>query len=121
MDTNTPSTSKDTSSTGLEPNIAGALTYLLGFVTGILFLVLEKQSKFVRFHAMQSIITFGGLFVLQIVLQIVPILGALLSFFIIFPLSVLLWAFLMYKAFSGDKFKLPYIGDMAEKQIEKQA
>ena len=121
MDTNTPSTSKDTSSTGLEPNMAGALTYLLGFITGIVFLVLEKQSKFVRFHAMQSIITFGGLFVLQIVLQIVPILGALVSFFILFPLGVVLWVFLMYKAFSGEKFKLPYIGDMAEKQIEKQA
>ncbi len=124
MDTNTPSTpseTKDTSSTGLEPNMAGALAYLGLFVTGILFLVIEKKSKFVRFHAMQSTITFVGIFVLNFVLQIVPILGVLLTLFIIFPLSVLLWAFLMYKAFSGEKFKLPYIGDMAEKQIEKQA
>ena len=121
MDNNTPSAGKDTSSTGLEPNIAGALTYLLGFITGIVFLVIEKQSKFVRFHAMQSLITFGGLFVIQQVLVWgVPILGALVSLLLV-PLSILIWVFLMYKAFSGEKFKLPYIGDMAEKQIEKQA
>jgi len=121
MDNNTPSAGNETSSTGLEPNIAGALTYLLGFITGILFLVVEKQSRFVRFHAMQSLITFGGLFVVQQVLVWgVPILGALVSLLLV-PLSILVWVFLMYKAFSGEKFKLPFIGDMAEKQIEKPA
>ena len=50
----------DKSSTGLDPNLAAALAYLLGFLTGILFLVIEKDSKFVRFHALQSTMVFLG-------------------------------------------------------------
>ena len=82
-----------------------------------MFLVVEKDSRFVRFHAMQSTITFGGLFVIQVVLNLVPFIGWAVSGLIIFPLSVLLWAFLMFKAFSGEMFKLPTIGDMAERQL----
>jgi uncharacterized membrane protein len=115
METNT--SNPDKSSTGLAPNLAGALAYLLGPLTGILFLVIEKESRFVRFHAMQSTIVFGALFVLQVVLQILPILGSLLVVLVVFPLSVLLWAFLMFKAFSGEMFKLPTIGDIAERNI----
>ena len=114
MDT-TPNTEK--SSTGLEANLAGALTYVLGPITGILFLVLEKESKFVRFHAMQSTITFVALFVISLVLGMIPILGWLLL--LPFQLLVLvLWIFLMFKAFKGEKFKLPTIGDMAERQVK---
>jgi len=114
MDT-TPNTEK--SSTGLEANLAGALTYVLGPITGILFLVLEKESKFVRFHAMQSTITFVVLFVISLVLGMIPILGWLL----LLPLQLailVLWLFLMFKAFKGEKFKLPAIGDMAERQVQ---
>jgi len=114
MDT-TPNTEK--SSTGLEANLAGALTYLLGPITGILFLVLEKESKFVRFHAMQSTITFIVLFVVSLILGMIPILGWLL----LLPLQLailILWLFLMFKAFKGEKFKLPTIGDMAERQVQ---
>jgi uncharacterized membrane protein len=114
MDT-TPNTEK--SSTGLEANLAGALTYLLGPITGILFLVLEKESKFVRFHAMQSTITFIVLFVVSLVLGMIPILGWLL----LLPLQLailVLWLFLMFKAFKGEKFKLPTVGDMAERQVQ---
>ncbi len=113
MDT-TPNTEK--SSTGLEANLAGALTYVLGPITGILFLVLEKESKFVRFHAMQSTITFVALFVITLILSMIPILGWLL----LLPLQLailVLWIFLMFKAFKGEKFKLPTIGDMAERQV----
>jgi len=114
MDT-TPNTEK--SSTGLEANLAGALTYVLGPITGILFLVLEKESKFVRFHAMQSTITFVALFVISLVLGMIPILGWLLL--LPFQLLVLvLWIFLMFKAFKGEKFKLPTIGDLAERQVQ---
>jgi len=115
MNANSPN--PETSSTGLAPNLAGALAYLLGPITGIVFLVVEKDSRFVRFHAMQSTITFGGLFVIQVVLNLVPFIGWAVSGLIIFPLSVLLWAFLMFKAFSGEMFKLPTIGDMAERQL----
>src|SRR5580693_4438015 len=95
------------SSTGLEENVAGALTYFVGFITGILFLIIEKNSKFVRFHAMQSTILFGGLFVLYIVLSITIVLAIL-----VLPLMLLqlfLWLFMMYKAFNKETFKLPII------------
>lgn len=111
----TPSAEK--SSTGLEANLAGALTYLLGPITGILFLLLEKDSKFVRFHAMQSTITFLALFVVSVVLSMIPFLGWLVLVFVQLA-SVVLWVFLMFKAFQGEKFKLPTIGDMAERQIQ---
>ena len=98
----------------LGENIRGALCYILGFFSGIFFLITEKENKFVRFHAMQSTIIFGVLFLISFV----PILGWALSVFLI-PLSLLLWLFLMYKAYQGEKFKLPVIGDLAEQQAEK--
>ena len=64
---------------GLPENVAGALAYVLGPVTGVLFLVLEKKSKFVRFHAMQSLITFGGLFVI----------GSTITFWTIQPIEIM--------------------------------
>ncbi len=100
------------SSTGLEPKLAGLLTYLFGPVTGILFLVLEKQSTFVRFHAMQSTLTFVGLFVLSVVLRIIPLLGGIL-WGVLGLLQLVLWVFLMFKAFRGESYRLPVVGDMA--------
>jgi len=101
-------------SLGIEANIAALLSYLLGFVTGIIFYVLEKENKFVRFHAMQSMLVFGALFVLSIMLQFV--------IFILWPLVVILniagialWVILMVKAYQGEYFKLPIAGDIAEK------
>ena len=52
------------SSTGIQPNVAALLAYLVGFVSGLVFFLIEKENKFVRFHAMQSIGLSGGLFVL---------------------------------------------------------
>jgi uncharacterized membrane protein len=101
------------SSLGLSENIAGALTYLLGFITGIIFLLIEKNNKFVRFHAMQSTILFIVIFVIDIILSI-TIIGLLLVP-VVGLISLILWLFLMYQAFTGKKFKLPVIGDMAEK------
>ena len=104
--------------TGLQSNIAGALAYFLGPVTGILFLLIEKQNKFVRFHAMQSTLTFGGIFVLNIVLGFIPILGWLAGT-LLSLVSLILWVFLMYKAFNNEEYELPVIGEMARKQVEK--
>ena len=98
----------------LSENIRGALCYVLGFVSGIFFMLTEKKNKFVRFHAMQSIMVFLGL----TLLMMIPFIGWMLSVFIA-PLSLLLWLFLMYKAYQGEKFKLPIIGDLAEKHSEK--
>lgn len=99
-------------------NIIGALTYLLGFITGIIFLLVEKNNKFIRFHAMQSTITFGGLFIVNIVLQAVPFVGALVSS-LLSLVGLIAWVVLMIKAFQGEYFKLPYIGDLAEQYMGK--
>ena len=103
---------------GLQPNIAGALAYFLGPVTGILFLLIEKQNKFVRFHAMQSVLTFGGLFVLNVVLGFIPLLGWMAGT-LLSVVSLVLWLFLMYQAFNNKEYELPVIGDIARKQVEK--
>lgn len=99
-------------------NLLAALTYLGGFITGIIFLLVEKKNKFIRFHAMQSTITFGGIFILHIIGTFIPllgwVLGALLSI-----VSLILWIILMIKAYQGEMYKLPYIGDLAEKQLQK--
>ncbi len=93
--------------------MAAALSYLVGFVTGIIFLLVEKENKFVRFHAMQSTLVFTGIVAVDILLQIVPILGALIVIFVVIPASALLWLLLMYKAYQGEEFKLPLVGQMA--------
>ena len=103
--------------------MAGALAYLLTVITGILFLVLEpyNRSKFVRFHAFQSIFFFAAWMVISIVVSILgflPGMGLLMV-----PISMLIWlggiaawVLLMVKAYNNERYKLPVIGDLAEKQ-----
>jgi uncharacterized membrane protein len=104
-------------STGLDANVAAALTYAIGWVTGLAFLVMEKDNRFVRFHAMQSTIVFATLSLGFILLQSIPLLGMLLSVFIVIPLSAVLWLLMMFKAYQGERFKLPIAGEMAEQRI----
>ena len=107
--------SRGKSSLGIEANIAALLSYLLGFVTGIIFYVLERENKFVRFHAIQSIIAFGALFVFGVLAKFLPFIG-----FIIITLlgivEIVLWIILMIKAYQGEYFKLPVAGELAEKK-----
>ena len=103
-------------STGMNQNVAGLLCYLAGWITGLIFFLIEKENRFVRFHAMQSIITFGSLTVLFMVLGFIPILGWMLMP-VLAILQLILWIVLMVKAYQGQLFKLPMIGDMAEKNI----
>lgn len=105
-------------SLGIDENIEAALCYLLGWLTGIVFLILEKENSFVRFHAMQSIVTFLALMVISFVAGWVPLIGWLVAL-LIMPLSLILWLLLMFKAFSGVRFKLPVVGDFAESQMNK--
>lgn len=107
----------------IDENIEGALTYVLTWLTGIIFFVIEDQSDFVRFHAMQSIITFLPLTILAWVINIfsVPYYGYGFGFSLFGILSTLiwiavlvLWLLLMYKAYQGEKYKLPIVGDLAE-------
>jgi uncharacterized membrane protein len=102
---------KEKSSTGLDENIAGFFCYLLGFITGIVFLVVEKKSNFVKFHAKQSTITFLILFVISFILGWIPIIG-----FLVLILSLILWLFLMIKALKGERYMLPIVGKMAEEK-----
>jgi len=104
-------------SAGMDANVAAALSYLVGFVTGIIFLLVEKENKFVRFHAMQSTLVFLGIVAIDILLQLVPILGALLVIFVVIPASAVLWLLLMFKAYQGEEFKLPLVGQMAADRI----
>lgn len=97
-------------SIGLQPNVAALLSYILGWITGLVIFLLEKENKFVRFHALQSIIIFAGLGLITIVLSftvIIPMISGLLS--------MVLWIILMITSYQGKKIKIPIVGDIAEK------
>jgi uncharacterized membrane protein len=111
-------------STGLSENVAGLLCYIGAWITGIIFLILEPKNRFVRFHAMQSIVTFGGLCILSAFFNIMPgfwpfsfmepLMTAALSM-----LGFILWIVLMVKAYQGVLYKLPVAGDLAEQFLGK--
>lgn len=118
-------TGKKKTSMGLDENIVGALCYFLGFITGIIFLVIEKDNKFIKFHAIQSIAISITFMVLNIIISSLYAFFPWSMFWLIGILSMLislagliLWIVLMLKAFQGEKFKLPIIGDIAEKQAQ---
>lgn len=113
---------------GIAPNVAGALSYVLGWVTGLVFLMIEKNDKTVRFHAYQSIflsvawIAFLiGFNVISSILGNIPFLGflvAIIGVLIMLGLGLgmlVLVVMLIIKAYQGQQWKLPYIGEMAER------
>jgi len=109
-------------STGLAENVAGLLCYVLGWISGIVFILIEPENKFVRFHAMQSIVTFGGITIISIALSIlglIPFLGVVFDIanWIIGVLAFVLWIVLMVKAYQGTRYKLPRAGNLAEKWV----
>lgn len=111
--------------TGIAPNMAGALSYFLGALTGVLFLIIDKDRPFVRFHAMQSIVlsvAWVGLWivfsVLSMILGAVPVLGWLIGLLISIALGIggfVLWLYLMYRAYSGDEWEMPMVGEYARR------
>jgi uncharacterized membrane protein len=105
-------------SIGLEQNVAGLLCYVLGWVSGIVFLILEPKDNFVRYHAIQSIIVFGAITIVMAILSPIPIIG-IVFFWIFWVLWIVLWIVLMLKAYRGTKYKLPVSGNMAEKWAGK--
>lgn len=98
--------------TGLDKNTAGALSYVLGPITGVIFLVLEKDP-YVRFHAMQSIVVFVALFVLQWVMAFTVVLLPLVP--LVTLLGFVLWLLLIYRAWQGNKWEVPVLGAWAKK------
>ena len=104
-------------SVGMQANMAGMLCYLFGWVSGLIFFLIEKENKFVKFHALQSITVFAVLSLLMIILPFIPILGWIVM--LIVPiLSFVLWVVLMVKAYQGECFKVPIAGEFAEKKIK---
>lgn len=102
---------------GLSENLEGLFCYILGWITGIIFLILEKNSKFVKFHALQSIFTFLPISIIGVIFMWIPIVGVVINW-ILSIISFILWILLMYKAYQGEKYKLPIVGDFAEKEIK---
>jgi len=100
-----------------DSNVFAAISYLAFVLTGILVYLLKKDDKFARFHAMQSIILGVVLIVVNIIITfiaLIPIIGWIIA--LLYPLVVLvLWIFLMWKAFKGEKYMLPTIGEYAVK------
>ncbi len=111
------------STLGLDPNLAALLSYLLVpfFPIGALIIFfMEKRNLFVRFHAMQSLILGGGLIALWIIVRVlafIPLVGVIVGclYFLVVLASLVLYIFLMVRAFQGKMFKLPVIGDYAER------
>jgi uncharacterized membrane protein len=127
-----PVAASDSPTAGLEENIAGLLSYLFGWVSGLIFLLIDKRP-FVKFHAAQSlalsicfipvwIIYFIVSFVLTMITAAMHFPIGFLSFFL-FPLIMLAFfgtfIFCMYKAYNHEKYKLPIIGDLVEKMLNK--
>ena len=101
-------------SSGLKENVAGVLCYVLGWITGIVFLIIEPNNKFVRFHAFQSILVFGALTVASMLLSWIPVIGAVFGR-IIGVVGFILWIALMVLASQEKMYKLPWSGNLAEK------
>lgn len=112
-----PNSKKSQTASGLDENIAGAISYIA--IVGLIFIFIEKENQFVRFHALQAIFTTLAIFAISIVLGIIPVLG-LVVLFMLTPLFFLLFIFLLYQAYNGKRFKLPFVGDLAEKYAVPQ-
>jgi uncharacterized membrane protein len=133
---NPPPVQTTKSTTGLDENIAALLSYVFGWLSGLIFFLLEKDSRLVRFHAMQSIlfnVLFGILaFVIWIITFVFVMMGAAMGdsggaifglfsllatlFWVVFVVAILIgWVMCLVKAFQGQYFKLPVIGNFAEK------
>lgn len=117
-------------STGLDPKLAGMLCYILGLVTGVIFFLVEKTNRTVRFHAAQSIVfsvttivVWVVLFVFSIIMhQISWTLGNLFGIIttLVWLGIFILWIVLLIKGYSGERWKLPVLGDVAERLAESQ-
>ncbi len=114
--------------TGLAENVAGTLCYVLGWITGLIFYLIDKRP-YVRFHAAQSIVVFGALHLLSFVLGMVFVAtifagGWTLGWtvhMLIDLVALVLWVLLMVKAYQGERFRVPVAADFAEKIFGKAA
>ncbi len=101
----------------LEPRVKGALAYLFGPISGIVLLLIERHD-FVRFHAMQSTVTFIALWILAGISRLIPFIGWIIAG-LVNIIAVALWIVGMYKAYIGEYYKFPFFGDIAENFLLK--
>lgn len=111
-------------SLGISKNLEALCAYVLFFISGFILLIIEKDNKFVRFHALQSFATFLLLAAISLVISFVggiPIIGMFCGILnsIVSLICFVLWILLMYKGYKGEMFKVPVIGDIVYKQINK--
>lgn len=106
------------SSTGLDENIAAAICYLFTFIGAIVMLALEKRSRFVMFHALQSLFAFGFIVVGHILSGLVPFFGPLLAALLSLA-GFTIWIVMLVATLQGKWLKLPLVGDLADKQMRK--
>src|SRR5947209_8825329 len=120
--------SQGSTSTGLNARNEAVFSYVLGWLSGLVFFLIERKNRFVRFHAAQSFITFGVLFIVYLVLRLIagiPIIGFLLSpiigivTFILLALGFLTWLFLMFQAYRGNNFRLPIVSGYADSLVNR--
>jgi uncharacterized membrane protein len=114
---------------GLAENVAGLLCYVLGWITGLIFYLTDKRP-FVRFHAAQSIVVFGALTIIRIIVGMMFVTGGLagittglslgiLLFWLISLVGLILWVLLMVKAYQGERYRVPIAADLADKIFGK--
>lgn len=108
-----PAPSSPSPSTTLDPKVGGLLAYLVGWISGLILYLISKDP-YIRFHALQSIILFALVSVINIVFSFIPILNVIVL--LVNIATFVLWIVLMVKAYSGEKFKLPIIGNIAEER-----
>ncbi len=124
-----PAASANAPSQPMAENTAGLLCYIVGWITGIIFLVIDKRP-YVRFHAAQSIVVFGGLHIVSIVLSMFFGVSMFATGFAGFSatwailgliniVALVLWILLMIKAYQGERFRVPVAADLAEKIFGK--
>ena len=101
------------SSTGLEPNVAGVLCYVFGWLSGLIFLLLEKDSEFVKFHARQSLALFGVLPVIAMVAPFIPFLGGLIAT-LTSVVTFVAWIAMIVFAAQGKQVSVPVISELAD-------
>ena len=104
------------SSLNMSENIAALIAYLFGWISGLIIFLLEKDSRFVRFHALQSLVFFGGMSLILGILIRIPLIGRVFAL-AGFILSLVYWVIGMVNAYRGELYRFPIAGDFAARHI----
>lgn len=104
------------SRSSLRSNLLAVFAYLFGCFSGVLLLIVERHDRYVRFHALQSTLTVLVIFLAALIFGSIPVAGRILTAILSFGAGII-WLVLMFKAFTGERYKLPYVGEFVDRQI----